>query len=263
MQRNFVQEFFATLPHLNRLLIAIEADIGEVILQAGCRALGLVDFLIIRPLFVFMRQSRETTSLLDMNHRYETLLDYCEATANAPTIHLNDITASNKQPYPDMLEYLAGKESELWKSLTTSSPESDALTMDAFKMIIACFVSVIRRQLGDHLPGGALRTVTSPLIKDYLTHAPKDNVRGERDFAQLDHLISAKPNQSLLSRESSILFSNNETFAWLKNLDMKGLRNAMSVSSKLAPAVRNRWRAAEEQVLAKRREALSIQALEK
>ena len=66
----------------------------------------------------------------------------------------------------------------------------------------------------DHLPGGNFDNADETLIRDTIS-VPKTNTVSERDFAELDRLLTEKPNASILSLEATVLFANNKTAKWL------------------------------------------------
>jgi hypothetical protein len=173
-------------------------------------------------------------------------------------VSLDQIMNSCTHPFPDISVNIIDKHYELWKNLIGSN-ELDALTMNAYQIMVSGFIPIIKRQLKDHLPGGSLRNINSNQLREYLLSAPKDNVRSERDFAQLDHCVLTKPNQSLLTRETSILFSNNNTMQWILNMDLDNLQKNIAASTKLAKVIQQKWKQTEAEVMECRIQTLAKQ----
>ena len=55
----------------------------------------------------------------------------------------------------------------------------------------------------------------TPATRQQMQSAPTSNTISERDFAKLDYLICQKPSATTLALEVHILFTNNQTSAWL------------------------------------------------
>ena len=51
---------------------------------------------------------------------------------------------------------------------------------------------------------------------DETKNCPRTNVVSERDFAQFDRRLSAKPSMSTLAAAGVIMFNNNKTSDWLE-----------------------------------------------
>ncbi|KAK6168596.1 hypothetical protein SNE40_019795 [Patella caerulea] len=69
----------------------------------------------------------------------------------------------------------------------------------------------------EHLPGGKFWNPDESLMEE-VSSAKKHNKLPEFVFGQLDHLISYRPNASLLANEAYIMFSFNKTSTWLREL---------------------------------------------
>jgi hypothetical protein len=111
----------------------------------------------------------------------------------------------------------------------------------SLQMVVASFVPLIRRQLADHLEGGALTSLSEEQRKN-VERAPKDNILGERIFGELDKSMADKPNMTALHREASILFPHNKTGDWLLRHSMADQRRYLGAARKLAPVIEKRWK---------------------
>lgn len=93
------------------------------------------------------------------------------------------------------------------------------------------------KQLSDQLPRGKFH-LPSNLVLTETKSAPKHNIITERDFAQLDRMLTNKPNISGISLSGCLMFQNNKTIDWLTNLPESELQKHMTRARKEAPSAR-------------------------
>jgi hypothetical protein len=110
----------------------------QPILQASCRALGMIDYIIIRPLFILMRLPTAEVDILSMNEHYQTLLTYCTAIATSrPT--LDYLKLSHNHPFSHLSQHLIEMEPVLWEEMTADDAALDGMTLDAFQVNTVTF----------------------------------------------------------------------------------------------------------------------------
>uniref|UniRef100_A0A1I8IPW8 DUF659 domain-containing protein n=1 Tax=Macrostomum lignano TaxID=282301 RepID=A0A1I8IPW8_9PLAT len=196
-QRELLLTFLTEYPCSNRLLLAVQADLASnVLLLSGCRALGVIDMLVIRPLWMLNRQS--TVRILDMNQRYEQLCDWLRG-------------AGHWQSGGTASAFRATRAAHF---LTLLGHWTNDLLSQALQVTAAYMLVLLRREVCDHLPGGALRNLSDEQRR-LTADAPKDNVAPERNFAVLDSTVTCKPHMRPLAREAYVLFQQNATEQWL------------------------------------------------
>ena len=110
----------------------------------------------------------------------------------------------------------------------------DLVTQEILQIIFHAFSSLLFRLVSDHLPGGVLNKA-SLLLKSETQSVPQTNVVSERDFAKLDRLLREKPNASTLSLEAVVLFTNNETAAWLNSKTQTEIKQLLQRARSAAP----------------------------
>ena len=109
-----------------------------------------------------------------------------------------------------------------------------------------CVVSsVIERQAKDQLPGGKYWTQSSD------EHLPSTNNMSERDFAQLDILLSLKPSASTTTFESIIMWTNNKTSSWLQAMNEEERKEIIENARKNVPEMRKNQGKASETIQSK------------
>ncbi|PAA91406.1 hypothetical protein BOX15_Mlig005917g5 [Macrostomum lignano] len=172
-QRELLLTFLTEYPCSNRLLLAVQADLASNVLLSGCRALGVIDMLVIRPLWMLNRQS--TVRILDMNQRYEQLCDWLEELATADGFRFS---GDQSGPFPDLAGAVLAPDDagDVWSALTADASQLDNdLLSQALQVTAAYMLVLLRREVCDHLPGGALRNLSDEQRR-LTADAPKDNV---------------------------------------------------------------------------------------
>ncbi|PAA50620.1 hypothetical protein BOX15_Mlig018636g1 [Macrostomum lignano] len=237
-QKDVLSAFLSASEGKNRLLLAVEADLASGVLLAGCRALGLLDLLLIRPLWTLLRDSGVT--LIDMNRHYETAHRWLQSVASAdsvaPSVELQG-------PFPELAHsVLRDADAQTsWEALTTAeaSLEENSLVGQALQVICAHMLVLLQREVADHLDGGRLRSLSTE-DSAAAAQAPKDNVAGERMFAALDYSVQGKPHMRLLARESTVLFGQNRTADWLREKSEGEKDLILTRARALAPLMESR-----------------------
>lgn len=105
------------------------------------------------------------------------------------------------------------------KLFKVQNDTTDQLTLEALQIVMASFLLLINRQVGDTFPYTDSVSLTSDNIRMETKLMPKTNTISERDFDQLDLIKRTKPNMSVFSIEASIMFSNNKSCQFLSSMD--------------------------------------------
>uniref|UniRef100_A0A1I8F2V2 ANK_REP_REGION domain-containing protein n=1 Tax=Macrostomum lignano TaxID=282301 RepID=A0A1I8F2V2_9PLAT len=116
-QRDRLSEFLAEYTcSSNRLLIAVQADLASDLLLSGCRALGIADVLLIRPLWVLLR-CRDVT-LTDMNERYERACNWLRQLSSSEGV---TVASSMIGPFPELAQTVLRdiQLQDIWAALTS------------------------------------------------------------------------------------------------------------------------------------------------
>ncbi|VDI58715.1 Hypothetical predicted protein [Mytilus galloprovincialis] len=192
----------------NNLLLSVNADIESKIALAGVRALGLVDVHINRPLWKLL--DCNDVSITDMSQYYQKLHDSISNLVqdSSPMFDENYQMFENYPPEKDLFGFFA------LHAVEENNEELDVLTTQALELILASILSVIKRQLVDHLTGGKHSDPNEDLML-ISQSVPKTNQSNESNFGQLDRIKRFKPNATTAHIEGMVLYVNNKTSDWL------------------------------------------------
>ena len=208
-------DFFNNIELENRLLVAVHWDHKVLAYKVGCRALGLIEKLIIGPLWGTMNK---TKCVLGMSKHYKNLLECFEKWEVNCNFFLNNETFCDNSFV---------SHDECFESLCTPvSNEVQRMTKECLEIIFSGFVVVSRRMLHDHLKGGKYSAITPELEKEAMT-VSTTNADPQRDFGMLDRLMRVKPKALDLVYEGVIMFCKNKTAKWRDQLSEESLGKAM------------------------------------
>ena len=113
----------------------------------------------------------------------------------------------------------------------TEDPVMDTYTQMALELTLGGMLLILERQAKDQLPGGKYWNLDqSASLK--VSKVPSTNTASERDFAQLDMLMRAKPSASTIAYESIIMWCNNKTSAWLASMSEEDYNNILRCPKK-------------------------------
>lgn len=233
--RSKMKEYLEKTSTLNSLLQSVLHDLQVPFFLAGCKALGLVSKLVTTPLWNVIENKNVSINL--MNQKYLRLLLYLdEVLAN-----LEDFIKGELLLYDDV----PVKKDIVFNTLVEPS-DIDELVVVILSVVVPALSKLIRRQYGDHLPGGQHEHVNP---EDTIS-VDKHNKYPERVFSYVDHLLSSKPNIKTLAIEAQVAFSLNKTSEWLQSKDnqteiIEQCRSEVSVE-------RKRFKQRESVILAKR-----------
>ena len=205
---------FYLAPHLssffegnadNKLLRFVAYDLKVPEYLAGCKALGLISFLVTVPLWCSIEDS--SIHLMDICVQYQELVDYLVVCSTHPE---KIMTASDTLSFCSM-------------ETVRSDPSFMALVQpwkhdDKVDVILRIMPPAVARLLqcifADHLPGGKWNNA-EPDIRQKTKGLPKHNKFSESVFGHLDHIMREKPNITTIVSEAYLLFSHNATLEWL------------------------------------------------
>ena len=77
---------------------------------------------------------------------------------------------------------------------------------------------MIQSLLKDQLPGAKYFSLTDTVLEE-TKNCQRTNVISERDFAQYDRKLKAKPHITTVAAAGIIMFNNNKTYSLLDNKD--------------------------------------------
>ena len=224
--KEHVIEFVRNHSVQQNLLLDATTDIEQVLIQACCRALGIMGKLVTGPLFRLLSGDGHIFSL---NHVWQSVKEELDQLSLCAT------------PLMEQKEVVPGgiiTKDKIYEALfaETSNSKLDSLTEQCLRLLCCTFSVLIGNQLCDQLEGGKF-FMPSAQVMEETKFVPKTNLDSERDFAQLDRQLSSKPNISVVSLSGLICFKNNQTSAWLKSLPEADRKERMAQARRLAPQV--------------------------
>lgn len=209
-----IVNFVSILPDPNNLLLAVKEDISEPIHLAELRALGIIYHTITEPLW---RKIKSVDNILSVNvHLHDLQKKLQEWKEDATPLLAGAAVSSNIPIYHNHVSE---------KLFQKMNPDAEAMCIQALEMACCGMLLILERQCADQLPGGKYWNIAN---SDTYTNVPATNVIAERDFAQLDLLLRAKPAARTLTLETLIMWVNNKTPEWLKTLDSTARSKYMS-----------------------------------
>lgn len=93
----------------------------------------------------------------------------------------------------------------------------DEIAVPLLQNIFQTMSDLLCRMVKDHLPDGIYWNPTEELIEQTKS-VMKHNKLPEFIFGQLDQLLRYRPNSSLLTNESFLIYSHNKTREWFESL---------------------------------------------
>ncbi|XP_062619841.1 uncharacterized protein LOC134281392 [Saccostrea cucullata] len=222
--RQHIQDFLSSWADPNDLLKSVSFDIREKGYISSIRALGIIDKMITGPLWKLIES---VENVLALNPYLLILRDkLSELCGDASPL------LKGEPIFPDV----AIKRDQIYESLfsETDDPVIETYSQMALELALGGMLLILERQAKDQLPGGKF---FDPPITDQFraSSVPPTNTCSERDFAQLDMLMRAKPSASTECYESIIMWTNNKTSKWLSSLDSQEREKNINNSRKAAP----------------------------
>ncbi|KAK3106600.1 hypothetical protein FSP39_023288 [Pinctada imbricata] len=193
----------------NDLLRAVTLDVKEPLILAGVKVLALLSKFETSPLW---RLIETPGHILSMNAHYNTLSEFFKDVSEDVTSALKFIQGENT-PFETQID----DDDKVLKKLLEGHNSLDEIALPLFQHIATAIRGLFLRMIPEHLPGGKFWDPSEELL-DETKSVKSHNKMPEFVFGQLDHLISFRPNASLLANESFIMYSFNKTGKWLESL---------------------------------------------
>lgn len=234
-----IQDFIKKWADPNDLLKSVAFDSKEPVYIAGIRALGLIDKIITGPLWRIIETVPCVLSLNTYLHQLKLNLESWSKDASPLLSGETVFGESESEIHKDCI----------YEALTAPSedPMTEAYTQMALEICLGSMLIILERQAKDQLPGGKYWNLESSKVQ-LLSSVPTTNTVSERDFAQLDMLMRAKPNASTVTFESIIMWSNNKTSDWLSSLSEDERCQVLSEARTSAPNMLQNIKARQRQL---------------
>lgn len=176
----------------NKLLKAVLFDIKIPEYQAGCKALGLVSFLVTVPLWASIEDS--TIHVLDIGTRYQEVIHFLMIASNRSQEFISgDLHLSFSNLH-------ALENSVIYCHLIKPWDHDDKVDV-ILQVMLPAMARLLQRIFSDHLEGGEWSDVSAE-ERTRLIVVPKHNKYSESIFGHLDRIMKEKPNISAIASEA-------------------------------------------------------------
>lgn len=101
------------------------------------------------------------------------------------------------------------------------------------------------------MPGGIFESTSEELV-EITKSVAKYNKFSESVFAYLDSLMRYKPHIKTLSAEAYIMFSMNNTKAWLESMDIDGMNRQLNDAYRNVARTRELYKLRRDEIIRKR-----------
>lgn len=209
----------------NALIKAVLYDSREHWCVAGAKALGLLSKYFTSPLWRILEDS--SVSIAEMDKVYENLTEFCGSHAVSEAV-TNFMTG---QDIPSQLRSRVIRDPTLECLIQDS--ECDVLVNKILCEVFKKFKDMFVRLVSDHLPGGQHYQMGNQL-RDESASVIKHNKICEEMFGHLDRLVRIRPNATVLTNESHLVFMKNRTAEWLSSKPDKEKSQILKESRKNA-----------------------------
>lgn len=192
----------------NRLLKSVKFDMNNPEFVAGCKALGLIAFLITTPLWCTIED--KLLHILDACPYYEEIITYLEECSNDVE---NFMSGNNKLSFCDEMSLASN---EIYQALIAPS-EYDNLVASVLKIVLPGICKVCKTLFKDFIGDGHWKSVReNDQMRLKTASVPKHNKFSETIFGHLDRILREKPNVSMIANEAYVMFVHNKTLQWLQ-----------------------------------------------
>ena len=189
----------------NRLLKAVQFDLKITHYLAGCKALGLVSFLITQPLWATIENTE--IHIMDIGQHYKEVIDFLVmANTRIENFMVGDLHLS-------FCTVAVIEKDVMFNKLIQPWIHDDEVQV-ILQVMLPAMARLLQKMFSDHLDGGMWADV-SPELRERVKGLPKHKNFSESIFGHLDRLMREKPNITTLASEAYIMFSHNKTAAWL------------------------------------------------
>jgi hypothetical protein len=229
---SFLSDVHGTTNTIQELVLA---DIQDHDNLATCKALGLIAKLITGPLW---RLIETKGSILDMNQRYNQLLEFLMAGQTDASAFMN----ADSTPF----EMALVKKDAVYERLMLQD-SYDPKVYVTLQLIFSVWANYLVKAVRDQLPGGVYDNLDPNTVKK-LQGTPKHNKFCERVFGILDHLVKYRPNASTLANESFVMFSLNNTSQWLERKPGAEREQLLVTCRKLGSDMRENYKSRKNEI---------------
>lgn len=231
---------------VNNLLRAVKYDSEEPLYLAGARVLGLLSKFVTAPLW---RLIESPGHILDMNAHYQTLVQFLD-TASTEEGVASDFLYGNSTPFPTPMD----ENDKVLSKLIKADDKLDPICLPLLQTLFRAIKELLTRMIPEHLPEGQFWN-TSPAVREQTTSVMKHNKLPEFIFGQLDHLLSFRPNASVLANEAYLMYAFNKTSQWLRDLQPEEREATIENSRKGGREIRKQFQERLKEIENKRLEA--------
>lgn len=217
----------------NDLLKAVLLDCKEDLYMAGTKSLSYISKFITAPLW---RLIESPGHILDMNENFNTLVTFLENAAAKPEVTLAFMTG-NTTPFDTAVQ----PDDLIFSKLLEKSDQIDEIVLPILQNLFTAIKQLLTCMIPEHLPGGKCWDA-SDNFRQQTRSVAKHNKMPEFIFGQLDHLISFRPNASVLTNEAFLLYSYNKTSQWLSSIPTDEKDKLMQDSIKEGREIRYKFK---------------------
>ena len=233
----------------NKLLRSVYHDLQEPFLLAGCKALGLLSYTVMAPLWRFV-EAKET-HITDMNHRYIQLVTFF----NDAALNTEDFISGTLLPF--------GEDTYISKDAVyncLAEPWSnDTHVITILKILLPSFAKLSSKIYSDHLPDGKFYALSDE-ARTKTKCVQKHNKFAEMAFAYMDQLLRFKPNIKSLASESYLMFCCNKTQQWLENKSTPEKDSLLCDARKQVKLTREKFKVRQKEIHQRRLQILQEKA---
>ena len=232
-----------------KLLRSVYHDLQEPFLLAGCKALGLLSYTVMAPLWRFV-EAKET-HITDMNHRYIQLVTFF----NDAALNTEDFISGTLLPF--------GEDTYISKDAVyncLAEPWSnDTHVITILKILLPSFAKLSSKIYSDHLPDGKFYALSDE-ARTKTKCVQKHNKFAEMAFAYMDQLLRFKPNIKSLASESYLMFCCNKTQQWLENKSTPEKDSLLCDARKQVKLTREKFKVRQKEIHQRRLQILQEKA---
>ena len=185
--------------------------------------------------------------ILEMNIYYKQLVDFLAKGANDVDL-IGQFIRAEASPFSTVIG-----EDEVSQILLKDNSTLNEVLFPMLQTLFLSMSELLNRMVADHLPGGTFHNPLDQLIADTKS-SMKHNKLPEFVFGQLDQLLRYRPNATLLTNESYLLYSHNKTREWLSSLKDDEKQQLLKSARSEGKLIRNQFKARLKVIEAKRLE---------
>ena len=229
----------------NKLLKSVKYDLNVSQYLAGCKALGLVSYLVTMPLWSSIEDSN--IHIMDIGVRYQEIIDYLvNASSNVEEFMNGRLHLSFSDRHLLQSDLIFQKLRHPW--------EHDDMTEAILTHMLSAMASLLKRMFADHLEGGRWSEASaSQDIREKTKGLPKHNKFAESIFGHLDRLMREKPSITTVASEACIMFAHNKTMQWLQTKTQAERAHLFAESRKAVKTIRDSFRERHKKIQEARR----------